>query len=744
MAAVRAMSGPQKRQLLAALGFNGYAGGGGATTAWIMMTISSTPTRRRLRATDPFDLTIMKDRFIRLLLGLLALTLAAAQEPDHVNLQTPGIDSAAERAAWRTAQQLDRVIIASHTLTSDANLAKGSSTFGADQTSAAQAIFDQAQAGPIRVIWDVAISCTGLRVRSNTHIEAKPGCGAILRNASNKPLLGNYNPTASTIQDENIMLEGGIWNGNGANQSHDTAGEGWMVGVRMMGVRNVTLRDLEIRSTATFGAHFANWERVVCENVFCDVYTGTYNHDGLHFNGPGQYLSVRNLTALVDDDALALNANDITSQNDGSGSVYGPYAGAGAITDVIVDGVTTLTTSRAGVRLLSSSARIDRVRISNLIGKVSSQQVIIDSYLAEAWRVGGAGYGNFGSIQIDGIEGVLTGAGYYQCLVYVESRVEQLRISRVNRADFSQALPTLKITSDARISQLVLDGWTSLPDDLGECGNAASQISNAGNIGSFQILNSNFARPDGAGAGYPVVNSGSIAQFQFAQSQSGGFAGIISNTGTITTDNSDNAVNTAIAGDWTLESGLGTFSRYNSELLRLTPPNGEAKVAYLTANDAFSGNVQISCIVSPLGDQVSHYLFARGASVAPWSGSTAYYGGFEDPNHLKIYKKTADGTSQKAALLSISPFPGTCRMIFSTKDNRENVDVKLYFQRISDGYWMDSSGVFVAPSATPPSVLSWLDTNAVISGNGKCGVMEFASGAGRVALFSEFRVTAAP
>lgn len=652
---------------------------------------------------------------------------------------------AAQAADARAALGVDRVIYASHTLASDADLSKGSATFGTDQTANAQAILDHAEDGPILVIWDVAISCTGLRIRGNTHIQAKPGCGAILRDGSDKPLLGNYNPTASTIQDENITIEGGIWNGNGANQEHDTVEEGWIVGLRFMGVRGLTLRGLTIYDASTFAFHAANWERVVCEDIFIDNHDGTYNHDGLHFIGPGRYASVRNLVAFVDDDALAFNANDGTSQSDGAGTSYGPYAGPGDITDVFVDGV-TLMGGHSGVRLLSSTNLIDRVQIRNLTGSATYQAILIDSYSEGNWRIGPPGFGNVGSVLIDGVDVVLAGSGYKQCLIWVQTNIAQLRLKNVTRTDFGFNLPTLKIGADANIEQLVLEGWASLPSTLTNNSYASGQITNAGRIGSMQVVGCNFARPDGAASGSPIVNSGTIRQFQAIGTQASGWASLTANTGTISTDNSASSNNDALTQHWTIESGFGTQTPYNIGSLILTPPSTDPKVAYITTSDAFSGNVLASALFDKFQNNIiTTLVIARGSSLAPWSGATCYCGGVNNDGSVAITKMTAGSGATMASLAAaLGIITDPHRIILTTKDSGPNVVVTLYVQRVSDGYFLNPSKVFVAPTEAGTYVLQATDSSSVISGAGKVGLIQYAGSGGQTVNVSEFMIQAAP
>ena len=84
---------------------------------------------------------------------------------------------------------------------SDAEIGMNSVTFGTDNTSVIQAVLNKAKTSPITVYWDGKYSVTGLKIFSNTTIIANAGCGAILRNHSDKPLIANANHSFEARKD---------------------------------------------------------------------------------------------------------------------------------------------------------------------------------------------------------------------------------------------------------------------------------------------------------------------------------------------------------------------------------------------------------------------------------------------------------------------------------------------------------------------------------------------------------------
>lgn len=117
--------------------------------------------------------------------------------------------------------------------------------------------------------------------------------------------------------------------------------------------------------------------------------------DGLHFNGPIQYLTINGVKLRTWDDGIALNANDagvddLTLQN-----TMGPYVGQGPIKDVVISNVTFMD-SHHGFRILSSNQLIDRILIQNVIGTIRERFVVISHFVNPS-------PGRFGSISFNNI-----------------------------------------------------------------------------------------------------------------------------------------------------------------------------------------------------------------------------------------------------------------------------------------------------------------------------------------------------
>ncbi|MFH1570907.1 MAG: hypothetical protein ABIL09_23135 [Gemmatimonadota bacterium] len=268
---------------------------------------------------------------------------------------------------------------------------------GSDDTAALQEILDQApRRGGLHLIMDGAALVRGLDVHGNTTIECESqACGFFLAPGSNRSVVQNAHPSFGPRRDRHITLLGGTYNHNCSGQLHHVprasgpdgvfGAERWVMAMEFYGVEDLTLRDLTIRNQRTFALLAANWYRVTVDNMnieLPDIMTGQ-NQDGLHFWGPGQYLTIRNIKGCSGDDFIALAPDE----NDGVSD----------ITDVLVDGV-YLEDADQGIRMLSRDrGRLDRVVVRNVLGTYKSFGFYINPWFP------GPG-GNFGSITVEHVD----------------------------------------------------------------------------------------------------------------------------------------------------------------------------------------------------------------------------------------------------------------------------------------------------------------------------------------------------
>lgn len=335
----------------------------------------------------------------------------------------------------------------------DSNVISGG---GTDDTAVLQAALDLAPAlGTLRLVIDGAALVTGLDIHSNTTIECLSSvCGFYLANGADRPIVRNAHPSADIRADQNIQILGGTYNGNSKHQVHHTQENNWVVPLAFFGIENLIVRDIEIRDQRTFALHLGQWKRVNLENIHIALpeTKEQTNQDGIHVNGPGQFLTARNISGKSWDDFFAINADD-GNEPLSQTQALGPWVKEGDITDVLVDGL-IIDDASQGVRLLSWMSRLDRVTIRNLTGHNRTFGVFVDNYQQTG--------GNFGSIVLDSID-------LYQhdtlpelsapFLITVGGKIEHLTLRNISRNNSFDARPSLEIEEDADIRLMHIEGF---------------------------------------------------------------------------------------------------------------------------------------------------------------------------------------------------------------------------------------------------------------------------------------------
>lgn len=344
---------------------------------------------------------------------------------------------------------------------------------GSDDTAILQGILDKApEMGGLHLIIDGAARISGLIIHSNTTIQClNKSCGFFLSAQSNCALLKNHNTVfLGDIKDKNITLIGGTYNHNCTEQVHHLEnkndGKGvfgtdkWVIGMEFYGVENLTIRDITIRDQRTFAMLVANWKYVNMENILIDLqhHMWAQNQDGIHFWGPGEFLTMRNITGNSGDDFLALapDENDHIS----------------TIRNVLIDGI-FLDGADQGIRLLSrAEGRLDQVTIKNVMGSYKSFGFYIDH-----WFDGDGG--DYGSILIDNVNLKQLAPNYHYTdpfLFRIAGKFQSLTLKNIvhhNPADSRSIIeigwPKPDINhkfSSTHIKSLVIDGIQILEDSL--------------------------------------------------------------------------------------------------------------------------------------------------------------------------------------------------------------------------------------------------------------------------------------
>jgi len=368
--------------------------------------------------------------------------------------------------------------LSTHGAVSDAEIGMNSVTFGTDNTAAIQSVLDKAKNSPVTVYWDGKYSVTGLKIYSNTTIIANAGCGAILRNHSDKSILINASQSFGSVKDSNIVISGGIWNGNYYNpeipsgaQSKGNRVNGLVACFRFYGVDNLIIRDAILYKPATYALAAANVTHVLYENIIVDVGPDPLiNNDGLHIDGNSQYGVIRHCIINTHDDGIGLNADDLYLHwyDNTVGSTEKPFyseACAGPISDILIEDI-TFNSSLFGIRILSGKSRVDRITIRNIKGFTKGYGVVIDNYQHNPPLVTWAGPGNIGTINIEDFDiSIFPGPENMpnESCINVSTNVEQLIFRNIKRKHFSAGEPTIYIRGkNTVIGTLEVDGYYSI------------------------------------------------------------------------------------------------------------------------------------------------------------------------------------------------------------------------------------------------------------------------------------------
>jgi hypothetical protein len=424
----------------------------------------------------------------------------------------------------------------------DAVLDPGTPVPGTDGYPALSNFLSTQGTAPKHLVIDRKTTVTQpLALPSNTYVRILPGCGIVNANGSSCPVFMNANPTAGTIVDENIWIDGGVINGHNDDPTmvHDQPSSaqkpwGWTVPLFFSGVRNLRITGLTIYRPRTFALWLMNWDTVLLSDITVDVVVkGGFNFDGLHINGPGNNLTGRNWRLTTYDDGFSISPDEPVGPNPvfPRTDVAWTYRG-GDISDVDVSGVQFKASSFGG-RLMCGKYRLDRCRVGHVRGVTDRQAVIIDNVSEQPTNQ--TGPGNVGSLMLDDWDVLLTAPGYKNCGAYISLKADSIRLkdwSRKHAPNTSPALPLVHTDLGADVGMLTIDGC----DQFCNTNDTANLVLNDGRIGHLQLNELKAIRtpnqPTGADL---IVNSvtGEIGSIRFNGFNVDGHSRLLNNSGLI-------------------------------------------------------------------------------------------------------------------------------------------------------------------------------------------------------------------
>lgn len=257
---------------------------------------------------------------------------------------------------------------------------------GTDDTAIIQTALNGANNGTypngLILIQDGVSLVTGLNIGSNTVLKCTSTAqGFYLANASNRELLRNVNRSATVRTDTNIILDGGTYNANKANQSGVSQVDNTpMNGLAFYGISDLTIKNLTVTLAACWEIGIGNFINVIVDNCSLTASTSiaNLNTDGIDLRGPGSAATLTNLTILSGDDGIALNGRNYGTP------ITGPFIGGGPISNVKIDTI-NFTTSWGAIDLITDNvSAISDIYISNISGAVQNYAVYINRDLFNA------------------------------------------------------------------------------------------------------------------------------------------------------------------------------------------------------------------------------------------------------------------------------------------------------------------------------------------------------------------------
>ncbi len=246
-----------------------------------------------------------------------------------------------------------------------------------DDTAAIQAMLDRC--GSVEIPDGRYLIGKPLIIHSNTHLKLSAQATLRLADGANCSLLDN-DGLYSDIPNENIIIEGGIWDGNHLTQERQKIPNETRPGdenedkicdkqtyisniytifmVRLIHTRHLQVKNLTFKDPTSYAIHIADCRYFNVENITLDYDLLKPNMDGVHIQGPARFGKICNVFGNANDDHVALCAN---------GTIRSEIT-RGDIEDVDIDGI-YCDNGYTGVRLLSRGDAIRNIHISNIHGE---------------------------------------------------------------------------------------------------------------------------------------------------------------------------------------------------------------------------------------------------------------------------------------------------------------------------------------------------------------------------------------
>ncbi|AZA82157.1 hypothetical protein C1637_09995 [Chryseobacterium lactis] len=262
--------------------------------------------------------------------------------------------------------------------------------------------------GYVNLLWDKAVSLSNtLLIESNTNITAISGKGAVLKNSVNKPMMRNRTLRFSdnnSIIDRNIVIDGGIWNGNSAGQTvKGTSQFGFANLFSWYGVENLTLKNHKMYTPKVYAQHAINVVNGHISDFVVDVGTNpAINMDGVHWDGWCKNCSIKDGNIRSYDDGIGINADDLLNVSTSEAKGFFPVSANGPVENIVIENI-VFNDSLFGIRLLSGQSKISNIIIKNISGITKNYSIIVDNYWQNPNGLDKPGKGNIENITVESV-----------------------------------------------------------------------------------------------------------------------------------------------------------------------------------------------------------------------------------------------------------------------------------------------------------------------------------------------------
>lgn len=423
--------------------------------------------------------------------------------------------------------------------------------------------------------------------------------------------------------NHNITIEGGIWDGNGSNQTNKvgmgTDPNTWHgTLMRFQNVNGLRISNTIIKDPGWFGIHLGKVKDFTVENITFDY--RLYGGDCLHISGLSNNGFVHNLKDPYgehDDSFVAIMSTDAPQFDITPGEIH----------HIVVDGVFTepsdstenATTFRgAGIDFLDTGAGIHDISVSNVIGQGAyagcqfmDASVFTTYYPSNIYNI------TFDKINVTVPDNSAMG------VIVIRTNVKNLSISNlVSKPYGSTTIEIVDVTSGAVVDDLTFNNVTII--DSTDTGIRAGITVMDSSLIKNLTINNWTQRRVGDSAACTVL--------------------MIDNVGTVNNIKVDNATVENSGGN-----GVFTFWK-DADVVNLSISNSSFK----NCNNLVSLNVQ------NIGDSKLSYLNLSNITYSPWPGTTEVF---------KFLYNLSDTVRIKTSNVNLTTFTGTPIIKYSPADS---------------------------------------------------------------------------